>query len=299
MTSTQIHYFLAVAKHLNFSEAARGLYVSQPSLSRSVSALEEELGVQLFIRTKKYVRLSPAGTVWLDEFRKMHDSFMKASERAQMAESGENASIRIGMLEAQESESFLPKALRYLKKNYPGILIELIHGNFKDLRDELKNNTIDIAITLEFDLNEYTNQDIVYEKFFRSNGECAISRHHPLANEERICLEDLKDETMIIISPEISRGGYDTLLHFCAEQGFTPKRIQTASSIEHIMLLIESGLGFSILDENCKLHHNPSVRFVRLKNDDILNLAAVWHKDNLNPAIPLFINHLIQNKALR
>ena len=295
MTSTQIRYFLAVAKYLNFSEAARSLFVAQSSLSRNISSLETELGVQLFLRTKKYVRLTPAGAVWVEEFEKLQKMFDNASSRAKQAQRGQNASIRIGMIEAQESENFLPKAISFLKKNYPDISIQLMRGNFRELREMLERNEIDVANTLSFDLKSYDSQNIVYENFYESNGECVISKYHPLANEDTIRLEDLKDEPLIIISPEISQGGYDTLINLCNEHNFVPKKIQTATSVEHIMLLVESGLGFSVLDANCKLHNNHSVRFIRLRDDDILKLVGVWHKNNLNPAIPLFINYLIQN----
>ncbi len=295
MTSTQIRYFLAVAKYLNFSEAARSLYVAQSSLSRNISSLEAELGVQLFLRTKKYVRLTPAGAVWVKEFENFQKLMELARERAKHAELGQNAAIRIGMIEAQESENFLPKAISYLKTNYPEITISLMRGNFRDLREMLKSNAIDVALTLSFDVDAYMDQDIVFENFYESVGECVISKYHPLADKETICLEDLKDETLIIISPEISVGGYEALINLCHNHNFQPRRIQTASSVEHIMLLVESGLGFSVLDANCKLHNNHSVRFIRLIEDDRLKLVGVWHKDNLNPAIPLFINYLIQN----
>lgn len=295
MTSTQIRYFLAVAKYLNFSEAARSLFVAQSSLSRNISSLEAELGVQLFLRTKKYVRLTPAGAVWLEEFKKFQELFETAKAKAKGAQLGKNASIRIGMIEAQESENFLPEAIDYLKKNYPEISIQLTRGNFKDLRQMLRSNEIDVALTLSFDVDSYKDQNVVCENFYESNGECVISKYHPLANAKTICFEDLKDDPMIIISPEISQGGYEALINLCREHNFTPKKIQTATSVEQIMLYVESGLGFSMLDENCKLHNNHSVRFIRFKEDDILRLVGVWHKDNLNPAIPLFINYLIQN----
>ncbi len=297
MNSTQIQYFFAVAKYLNFSEAARSLFVAQSSLSRNISALEEELGVQLFVRTKKYVRLTPAGVVWLDEFQKFEKMYEDTYSRALNAHLKQHASIRIGMIEAQDSESFLPKAIGYLKQTFPDISIELLWGNYRDLREMLKKGEIDVALTLSLDLNSYADQNVVFEYFYESFGACVISKYHPLANEKTIQLEDLKDEALIIIAPEISQGGYDSLLKLCKEHNFTPKKIQHATSVEHIMLLVESGLGFSVLDTNCKLHNNHSVRFIRLKDDDILKLVGVWHKDNCNPVVAMFMNYLVDHRS--
>ena len=71
MTIFQIKCFLNVAEYLNFTEAANHLFVAQSSLSRNISNLEEELGMQLFVRTKKYVRLTPCGAVLYEEFSKL------------------------------------------------------------------------------------------------------------------------------------------------------------------------------------------------------------------------------------
>ena len=272
------------------------MFVAQSSLSRNISALEEELGVQLFIRTKKYVRLTPAGIVWLDEFRKIEKMIKETHKKAIDVHMEQTSSIRIGMIEAQDSESFLPKAIGYLKQTFPNISIELLWGNYRDLREMLRNGEIDVALTLSLDLNSYADQNIEFEYFYESFGACVISKYHPLANEETIQLEDLKDEALIIIAPEISQGGYDSLLKLCKEHSFTPKKIQHATSVEHIMLLVESGLGFSVLDTNCKLHNNHSVRFIRLKEDDVLKLVGVWHKDNNNPVVSVFMNYLVDSQ---
>ena len=167
MTSTQIRYFLAAAKYLNFSEAARALYVAQSSLSRNISSLEAELGVQLFLRTKStYVRLTPAGAVWVKEF----ETFQKllGAGRGTGKTCGAGSKCRHSYRHDRSPgspKSFLPKAISYLKTNYPEITISLMRGNFRDLREMLKNNAIDVALTLSFDVDAYKDQDIVYRKF--------------------------------------------------------------------------------------------------------------------------------------
>jgi len=82
MTSFQVKCFLMVAEYLSFTEAANQLFVAQSSLSRNVSNLEEELGLQLFVRTKKYVRLTPAGAILFDRFSKMEIQIQETIEKA-------------------------------------------------------------------------------------------------------------------------------------------------------------------------------------------------------------------------
>lgn len=297
MTTAQIKYFLTVASYLSFTEASKKLYIAQSSLSRNIAGLEEELGLQLFIRTKKFVRLTPAGAVLFEEFSKINDMLDAALQKAQLAETGENLELGIGIIEAQEADHFLPSAILSLTDLYPSISIHLMRGNFKFLRNALKTKEIDIAITLDFDLNSYKDQDILYESLYTASGDCVISSHHPLAHKADFQMIDLKDETAIAIDPEISFGGYHNLIEFCKRHGFTPKKIKTASSIEDIVLMVEAGLGYTILDENCKSRNNASIYCLNANDDVRLAALAIWRRDNYNPAISLFIRTLSANSG--
>lgn len=292
MTSFQIQCFLSVAEYLNFTEAANHLFVAQSSLSRNISNLETELGMALFTRTKKYVRLTPAGAVLYDEFSKLTQLGKAAIEKARNAELGENGSITLGMLETQRSENFLPKVLDQLRSNHPNIRIDIISGTFKELREEVLGGSIDIALTMDFDLADYPAEDIVYQVFFHSTPRCVIAKSHPLAQRAPIHLEALSTEPMIAISPSLSKGAYNNIVQFCERHGFSPSETIFVSTIQNILLKVEAGLGFSVLDENCISNSNAAVLSVPFQKTDPLNLIAVWKKDNLNPVIPLFMNFL-------
>ncbi len=293
MTIFQIQCFLSVAETLNFTEAANRLFIAQSSLSRNISHLEAELDLALFVRTKKYVRLTPAGTVLYAEFSKLLTMGENALVKARNAEKGENGYLRLGLLETQRSENFLPAKLNQLREKHPNVKIDIISGTFKDLRQAILDNLIDIAITLSFDLDDYPMDQIVYQIFFRSQPKCVISKSNPLASLPAFDWEMLSSETMIAISPEVSRGAYQNILQFCERHNFTPASIVYSNSIQNTLLRVEAGLGFSVLDENCISDANTAVLSVPFYKTDPLNLVALWKKENLNPAIPLFTNLLI------
>ena len=98
ITLLQIEYFIAVAKSLNFTDAARNLYVSQPSLSKQIALLEKEIGVQLFNRSTRGVRLTPAGAVLYKELGNVLDTIHEAIEKSSKKDLGEEGSITIGSL---------------------------------------------------------------------------------------------------------------------------------------------------------------------------------------------------------
>ncbi len=294
MTSFQLQCFLAVAEHLSFTEAANCLFVAQSSLSRNISNLEEELNLKLFVRTKKYVRLTPAGAILFEEFAKLEQQATEAINRARKAQSSLEGLLRIGIIENQRSEHFLPQSISSLRKNLPNLKVDLLRGNFKELRDALAKNEIDISMTVDFDLGEYLNQNVVYQPFFRSAGRCVISKYHPLAHQEIICLEDLKKEPLIAISPDISKGAYHHVMELCSLHGFIPPQVHFAYSVENLILMVESGLGYSVLDENSSIMGSSAVRAIPISDQGPLSLVAIWHKNNLNPAISLFVNMLME-----
>ena len=111
------------------------------------------------------------------------------------------------------------------------------------------NGKIDIALTLDFDLIDYPTDDIIYQVFFESAPKCVISKAHPLAKPDEIHFDSLSTETMIAIDPAISKGAYNNIVQFCERHGFTPSNTIYASSIQNILLKVEAGLGFSVLDE--------------------------------------------------
>jgi len=283
---------MTAAEHLNFSKAALELFMAQSSLSKNILNLEIELGIKLFIRTKKYVRLTPSGAILYEEFKKLIKQYDAAITKALKVNLDNESTIRIGIVEAQKTDIFLPKAVANLKKLHSPINIQLTRANFKELRELLFENAIDIAITFEFDLNEFELPIFEFSNFLDFSGECFISALHPLADKEALSIKDLKHETLIAISPEVSRGGYDKLIREFEIHNALPANIQTVDSVENIILLVESGLGISILDRNCIIHDKPTIKRIPIKDDPKIALAAVWKKSNVNPVIPMFINTL-------
>lgn len=293
MTSSQVQCFMSAAEHLNFSKAAAELFMAQSSLSKNILNLELELGIKLFIRTKKYVKLTPSGAVLYEEFKKLTAQYEKALKKAMKVNLDTESSIHIGILEAQKTDIFLPKAIANLKKMHLSTQIHFTRANFKSLRELLFEDSIDIAITLGFDLDEFDLKTYEIHKILSFHGKCFISAYHPLTEKESLSFQDLKNETLIAISPEISKGGYERLLIEFEIRDALPKNIQTVDSIENIMLLVESGLGISILDENCIIYGKSSIKHIPIKENSPTSLVAIWKKSNINPVVPMFINALM------
>lgn len=294
MNDVQIKHFIELAKCLNFTKAAQNLYIAQPALSRSIAKLEKEVGLTLFVRNKKYVRLTPAGIVMLEGYEKLIKEHNELIKKAIMLGKGESGSLTVGIIECQNTELYLPQIVEFFCKNYPGIQMKIHYDSFKELRRKLENGEADIVITQLFDLNSYKNNDIVYEIFAENQGRCIVSKKHPLAQYEEVEAKNFVGEKLVVISNEVSQQGYNEAVNYLKYHNIEIEGIRTAATLQDIILMVEAGLGFAFWDSNSKVN-SGCIKLINIKDyNDILSLTAIWKKENYNVAIPIFMDCLLK-----
>jgi DNA-binding transcriptional LysR family regulator len=290
ITLLQIEYFIAVARHLNFTEAAKSLYVSQPSLSKQIAILEDEIGIQLFFRTKRDVRLTAAGMVLLKEMGGVIEQIENAIEKSKKPDLGENSTLTIGCLDAMDMSTFLPRIIKKFKEKYPNVNLILERHSFKILREKLINKTLDVIFTLSFELDD--SLGILSDVVHKGNGYIVIDKSNPLANRNDLTLSDIKDENFVIISRDESPKGFDGIMSLCRKHGFTPKIVKQLPNIESLLLCVESGIGIALLDSNIRMHNSDNIKGFKIE-DDFIEVIMAWKKENMNTAIPLFTNSVL------
>ena len=290
MNLMRIKYFVEVAKWGSFSKAAQMLYVSQPNLSRQIALMEQEVGFELFHRTGKTIQLTRAGEYLFGQFRDLPELAERAIAHAEAISRREECSISIGVLEGQDVNAFLSGRIGGLREQEPNLLVELERNSFRNLRQGLDRGTYDVLFTLEFELEGRDDWDSVM--LFQQPGAIVLSRSHPLADREKLTIEDFRNEPFVAISRENSPGGYNLLLKQCAECGFTPNIVRETATTESLFLCVEMGMGVAILDRNTRLERNNNLRIIDIPESRAAGLVAVWRKDNRNPMVPALISAL-------
>ena len=134
MTTVQMKYFIEIAKCLSFSVAADRLYISQPALSRHIASMENELNVQLFIRSKNTVRLTPAGQELLSRLDKLYTEYCAVVRDVQMVNTGATGRLNIGILEYQYLPEPIIAVMQQLACSHPEIEINLSAGSYTALK---------------------------------------------------------------------------------------------------------------------------------------------------------------------
>ncbi|NLM14601.1 MAG: LysR family transcriptional regulator [Clostridiaceae bacterium] len=289
----QIEYFLAVARYLNFTEAAKSLYISQPALSKQIAVLENAIRFQLLERTRRSVRLTPAGTVLFQELETIPHQIETAVDKARRSILGENSLLTIGCLEAMGTP-FLPALIKDFRQKYEGIRLIFERHSFKPLREKFFRGELDVIFTLEVEVKD--TPDIVWVPFFKANPYIFMAASHPLAGRERLKLEDLRDEGFVMISREESPRVFDSSIALCRAHGFAPNIIKQMPNVESVLLSVESGVGVTLLDTSVRMIHADTFDGFPVLSES-LEVGMAYSKTTLNHAVAVFANHF-RGKAL-
>jgi DNA-binding transcriptional LysR family regulator len=213
-----LRYFVAVADELNFSRAAQRLHMAQPPLSAAIRQLERELGVELFTRTSREVRLTDAGRAFLDGARRTLAEAERAAHEARRAGAGELGRVRIGYSWSVRFET-LPAIGRELRASHPGI--DLLTQEMWNARipDALANGTIDLAIALSpevasgLELEQIRSEPLV----------ALLPAGHALASEPVLRLESLADEQFVLFPRQLAPRLHDAFMAIYRRAGFEPR----------------------------------------------------------------------------
>lgn len=291
MNRTQIKYFLTAARCLNFTEAAQQLFITQPALSQQITAIEAELNMQLFIRHKNKLRLTPAALVLLEELPKYEKFYQEIINKAQIANNGSDGILKIGVLQGQMMTPNFRNAFEAFRKDYPGIGIQLSVDSFSGLKQKLDSKKLDIAFTIDFDVK---NEPMyLYENVDINIGVALISKIHPLYQKKDIQLKDLRNENIIIVDHMDSESIRNMMTRDCKKVGFVPNLL-LASSLDEQMLWIDAGLGVGIINANSYISVNPNVCQIEGFEVATNHFVIAWHRDNINPATASFSNFVIE-----
>ncbi|AOY75269.1 LysR family transcriptional regulator [Clostridium formicaceticum] len=290
MELRQLHYFIAVAEHLNFTEAAKHLFVAQSAVSQQIADLEQKIGVQLFFRNKRSVKLTNAGAVFLQEALSLVSKSAEAIEKTRQADIGIIGHLKIGFLGYTE-RNFLPSLIREFRRSHPKVDLYLDQFHHGMLIEALKTGELDVIFTLAFGLDNIGG--IEKKSIFTEKISVVMHCDHPLANKNSLHISELAQERFITVSRRESPQGFNKTLLMCANSGFSPNIVAEPRLLATVLLLVDAGIGITILPKSLKLHSSPSLRFLDIEGEQAEDeLVIAWKKKNANPSIPLFLEAL-------
>lgn len=288
MNDLQIEYFLAAAENLSFTKTANEKFVSQPAVSKQISALEDELEVELFERGYKSTKLTGAGSMYAGFFK----TYMGELEvlKKQLRENSQNAALtlRIGCGSGWTMVDFLPGMVNRLKKKH-GSQIRVLLENcaFNMVAPYVNEHEIDIGLTLGSDVVELPTLE-VYD-LVKVPRVILYSQAHPLAEKGNLQPADFKKEWFLV--PQTHRSAYiaDLVNSFCEPYSFTPE-IQVVRNTESLMNSVLNGLGVAITD--LWTYQTMKGHCLAVPLESYHTISVMWRKTNTNPLIHDFLKEL-------
>jgi LysR family transcriptional regulator, hca operon transcriptional activator len=290
-----LRYFVAVAESRSLKLAAEErLHTTQPSLSRQIRDLENEVGAALFLRGARGVELTPAGRIFLDHARVMLAQAEAAVHSARYAANLVKPSFSLGFMIGHDA-TWLPAALRLLRDELQDIHVVISTQNSPQLGAAVLQGRIDLAFLRQED----GGPDLEFRRLREEPFEVFLSRDHPLAAQNRISVHEIADETFLSISgaalsvlgkPPALRLAID---RFLKQSGLTIGPSHEVDSVSAVMSLIISTGGVALLPAYANTFLPASVTTRPLEGvTPTIDLSVGYRKANTSPVLKLFLSRI-------
>jgi len=282
----QLKYFIRVAELEHFGKASEDLHVVQPALSRQVKQLEEELGVELFERLPRGVRLTAAGRVLLERARGLMTDLDRVVSATRLAGLGKTGFVRIGFADGATYSGHVPAIIRDFRMRSPQVELELIPASSLLQAQLLAQNTIDVGFVywLPLDKQKVGHHDINNEKVV-----LAVAESNPLSKRKSLRLKDLATVPFIWFKRSNAPMFYDLIAARCNQGGLTLNVVQEAFTESTMLSLVAADIGITFITEAARRRKPDNVVLIDVLDLKAnLTLWAIWRADDRDPALRQF-----------
>lgn len=289
MDLEQVRYFLTLAKELHFWNAAEKLFITQSALSRQIKALEDELGLQLFERSKRSVKLTKAGAFLQEQWLRMSEEIDRVHRQAKNIHEGTYGRVSIAY-PGSIAYGFLPAFISAIANQLPDVKLELVEPTDISIEQLLLNYQLDLALRRDPADNPALQSIMLYAEHFS----LIVPEKHPLTQENFTNLEQVKHDKFILSGLGHQTHYVSSLRELFRAYDFTPNVHIESDFGGMILSLVTKGLGVSVMPGSYANSAPPGVRFITLPQTT--NLYAAWRKGDTNPVLTNVIA-ILQNIA--
>lgn len=259
MEFRHLRYFVAVAEELSFTRAAQRLHMAQPPLSMQIRALEEELGTTLFERSKRKVRLSPAGEVFLVRARKLLADAAEAADAAVQAAHGERGRLRVGFTSSLPYSAVFSQVIRRYREAFPAVDLQL-EELFTDAQfDALRRDALDVGLVRSPASD--APEGIEVREIWRDPVCIVMPDDHPLAAVASVSMAQLAHERFVTFPSNAGTGLPRLLAQAARAAGFEAHVVQLAREATTQIGLVAAGVGLALLPMQLSHVRVPGVTY--------------------------------------
>jgi len=293
-----LRYFVTLAEELHFGRAAQRLAITQPPLSLAIRALEQELGVQLFARTRRQVELTHAGATFREEAAAILARADEARRLALAADRGQVGRLVIGFMSAS-TYTLMPPVLRDFAAGHPRVRLDLRELTLPQQFAALRRGDIDVGFVRPPVADAELDSEVLLEEPLL----VALPGGHPLAAQARIALAQLASEPFVMFQRAPGLVLHDLVLGWCLQQGMAPRVVQEASQTHAIVGLVSAGIGVALVPASARDMRPRDVEFRPLRTrSPKVGTALAWRRGDASPVLRSFLataRRIARGPALR
>ncbi len=288
MDLRHLKYFLAVAEELHIGRAAARLHISQPPLTRQIHALEEELGVELFVRTAKGVELTQAGALFREEASHIRMLVESAVDRVQRTSEGKLGRIDIGIY-GSAIYDIIPKLLQEFRQRFPGVNVVLHTLSKREQIEALLQRRITVGFNRMTPPEPGIGRELVTtERLF-----VVMPTDHPLAVLSEVPFRSLEGQPLVLF-PNVDRPNFvDRVISLCKIRGFDAHVAQEVGDPMTGVALVAKGFGLTLIPESITktLHfEGTACRPLADAPDAIVDLCCLYRASDQSPLLQSFLD---------
>ena len=284
----QIQLFLLLAEQLNFSHTASLLNIAQPTLSKRISVLENDLDIRLFDRDKRPLELTEAGKVLYNEWKGLIKKFERSVERAREYDCGINQRLTVCMVDIGRRLPAMASAGKILEKTHMSLSVSEAYSAPEDWKRKLLSGEIDLMIALLFEEPFIDKKEFEVLEIMNCPKLLCMLPSNPLSQKSSISFEDLKDQHFIVNSTHTFPAHYDFIRRTCLQHGFEPRISRYAESAHSLLWYLKKDNEVVVCDQFLPGTESSAVKKFELPNTQS-GLLAVWRKTDTNPLIAEYV----------
>lgn len=287
MDLRHLRYFVTLAKTLHFAQAAKELNIVQPALSMQIKALEEELGAQLFERTKRKVSLTQTGELFLVEAGRTLAQAQRALDVVEAARRGAIGQVRVGFSAGAVYSGVLADLLRHIRQARPGLELALDECHPNQVFDLLREDKIDVAFSTLFSI--MPSPDVNCRTIVTYPPRIVMPSDHPLAKQAGVRPEDLKGEPFIGYTGPNDLDGLGLTQQVL---GFMPGSATKVSTPAMAAGMVATGLGLAVVPASLESPASGVVFKQVLGTEHEIDISTISRLDENNGAVLGFLKSM-------
>ncbi len=285
-----LRYFLAIAREETITGAANYLHMTQPTLSRQVRDLEEELGQKLLVRGSHKVKLTPEGMLFRKRAEEIISMVDKTEAEFTSMEQTINGDIYIGGGET-DAIRLVAEIIKNIQNTYPGIHYHLYSGNAEDVTERLDKGLLDFGILIEpADFSKYDSVKIPAKDVWG----VVMRKDSPLARRTSIRKEDLRNVPLICSRQAMQHGRSGEFAEWFGDDFESANVVTTFNLVYNAAIMVDAGIGYAVtIDKLANTTDSSSLCFRPLEPQLESGLVIVWKKYQIfSSAASLFLERL-------